>query len=808
MVSAALAQLDEAKLRPAPKGSPLGAARLRSTDRVAREKLRLVWRHWHQAASESSKERLLKKSQGQALKLLRLRSSMSLWTLLRFLWQTWQAEVAFGKVSDRRDDQLRRLGFEASEALRSVWSCGQALVLLRSWHFYACSQRLEGYLQRLDLEMYHAHLQNDVLARANAARSYDLESLFIRMVFSRWKTWLRIWCLRIRMAQQMLSGTKKLCLVRAWLLWQSALLDCRRQKVHEAQAERLSNRLKAVSIQALQGLQLLTISSACTACFHAWASVLVDQRHLLGRLSDKEKRQEWIVHAWHQQSCRTLGRTAFQGWCAHCKERRVIHQLKQLTEQLTEQQFKQKSERDLKNSLVAWHSLVSIRLQGLHRLQLFQRGRVILHMAFRCWRYSMVALVEQLGTRSRGREQVLSAVAMTGTLQKLRCFMAWRQQRSARRVAALLGKQAKDFSQRMLLCCFGAWRIEIFKAVNENLGLRVDVAELRGQILEGRFGFLTNSLRGFLDHRSNFQTLKLRRLAFFGWRSASAERLSERQLLLRSVRAWNGLALQRRRRHWAEVARQARYLLRHCVSAWRKEISERHRQEAQHYMEENLRLSQRQGEAELWFRLLAIFSRWRHMLSKKKEVWLQNRLLLSFCIRGWVQSYSNRRYLVATKTLQALERLCSRLLRRRNQKLRQEAFRAWRVALRLRCQVKFQERSWKRTRRTLMLTQTFHAWRTARGHADASSYAYSLLMKCLGHRTLMELVFRAWRTLREVQPSDASGAEGPIQDEMLELCKCLETQNADLLLLLEERCNANSLLELELGSKGPVQYNS
>ena len=307
MVSAALAQLDEAKLRPAPRG------RLRSTvDRVARETLRAVWRHWHQATSESSKERLLKhfisKSQNQTLKLLQLKSKSSLWTLLRFLWQTWQAEVAFGKVSDRRDDQLRRLGFEASEALRSVWSCGQALVLVRSWHFYACSQRLEGYLQRLDLELYHAHLQNDVLARANAARSYDFESLFLRMVFGRWKTWLQLWCLRIRMAQQMLLSTKKLCLVRAWLQWQCELLDCRRRKLHEAQAERLSDRLKAVSIQAVQGLQMLTKSSACAACLNAWASLLADQRHILGRLSEKEKRQEWIVRAWHQQSCRKLGR--------------------------------------------------------------------------------------------------------------------------------------------------------------------------------------------------------------------------------------------------------------------------------------------------------------------------------------------------------------------------------------------------------------------------------------------------------------------------------------------------------------------
>ena len=225
--------------------------------------------------------------------------------------------------------------------------------------------------------------------------------------------------------------------------------------------------------------------------------------------------------------------------------------------------------------------------------------------------------------------------------------------------------------------------------------------------------------------------------------------------------------------------------------------------------EENLRLKRRlerhaKGEAELSFRLLAIFSRWRNLLSKKKLLWLQNRLLLSFCIRGWVQSWGHRRYAVATKTLQALERLCSRLLRRVKQKLRREAFGAWRMALRLsRCQVKFQER-FGRSKRTLMLTQTFHRWR---GLRSASTYAFSLLMKCLGHRTLMELVFRAWRTLLE-QPTTASGAsaaEGPIQDEMLELCKCLETQNADLLLLLEERCNANSLLELELGSEGPVQ---
>lgn len=153
--------------------------------------------------------------------------------------------------------------------------------------------------------------------------------------------------------------------------------------------------------------------------------------------------------------------------------------------------------------------------------------------------------------------------------------------------------------------------------------------------------------------------------------------------------------------------------------------------------------------------------------------------------------------------------LTQRLQQLRGEGLLRIGFLGWTAAILMKRQRRLQHFKFQmqtKTSRDLNLTRalTFYHWRGAVSSPAPRVYAYSLWVKCLGHRTLLDLVFRSWRSLR-AEPRIESGA---IQaaDEMLELCKCLETQNADLLLLLQERANANALMEVELqDSNLPVE---
>ena len=161
--------------------------------RVCRETLRLVWYTWHHLGKAEKAQRMLMRMHVQTLKLLASRNSRH---MLHLIWKTWVLSSKFMKASARRDFQLRRLGMEASEALRSVWRCGQTLVLFRSWHWLTVAHAFDNRQQQLQIDLQNALLRGRVLEGAHAARSNDARHYSLAMIFGRWRDLVRMWRLK------------------------------------------------------------------------------------------------------------------------------------------------------------------------------------------------------------------------------------------------------------------------------------------------------------------------------------------------------------------------------------------------------------------------------------------------------------------------------------------------------------------------------------------------------------------------------------------------------------------------------------
>lgn len=741
--------------------------------RICRETLRLVWHTWYHLGRAEKAQRTLQRMHIQSLKVFASRTSRH---TLHLIWKTWLVASRFSKASSRRDDQLRRLGVEASEALRSVWRCGQALVLFRGWHWLTLHCTLhrasEQRQQQLEGDLQDLRLRHRILEGAHATRSSEAQRYGEAMMFGRWRDSIRIWRLKCHIAT---SEIKKI-LEEIWLLWVCYIHESHEHKDRDSRYQRQLGKLKHVSAKATVCLYMLSKCSSCSAAFHAWALVLAQKRHERLRSSQKERHFEGQVVAWCRRGVLKLCRDALWSWSFYLRGRQLMNRITQLT-------YLRVLEEDaaiLRDCCRFWRTLTSRRRHGCDHLLMrqLQRGRSTLHFAFQCWLYFWtVAIQEQLELQSKVRsEQLMQSSAMRRSKQELRCtFLAWYQHlQAAHRVDVSLAL-AQSEVEWLSHACFNAWRLATILGARQN-------------------------------HEARLQ----------------------------------------QRRQWAESARQDRYLLRHCIGGWRGEILQLRNQQvdglkAQLLQLQNL-LSERMERCTSDRALPAIVACWRNAASVNRRNRMKNTLLLSTCMRSWTSLWSSKRHTATKKMLWAVEKLSARLLHekllqlcrgvfqawcqakasahlgraltQRLQQLRGEGllrigFLGWTAAILMKRQRRLQHFKFQmqtKTSRDLNLTRalTFYHWRGAVSSPAPRVYAYSLWVKCLGHRTLLDLVFRSWRSLR-AEPRIESGA---IQaaDEMLELCKCLETQNADLLLLLQERANANALMEVELqDSNLPVE---
>ena len=729
--------------------------------RICRETLRLVWHTWHHLGRAEKAHRMLQRMQIQSLKVLASKTSRQ---TLHLIWKTWLVASQFTKAFGRRDDQLRRLGVEASEALRSVWRCGQALVLFRGWHWLTVVRVFEHQKQQLQMDLQDAKMRNRRLEAAYTARSSEAHSYGLAMIFGRWRDSIRMWHLKCHIAD---SEFKKL-LQEIWLLWVCYIHDSQQHRERDSRFQRQFGKLKHVSAKATVCLYMLSRCSSCSAAFHAWALVLAQKRHERLRSSQKERHFEGQALTWSRQTVRQLCHSTLWSWCFYLKKRQLLNRITQLT-------YLRVLEKDatiLRDCCKTWHMLTSRRRHGCDYLQMrrLQRGRsmAVFYFAFQCWLYfKAMAVQEQLGTQSKVRsEQLLQSTAIRRAKQELRCvFLAWHQHLQAAQrldVSLALAQSEVDW---LLKACFNAWRVATMLGARENHEVRLQ-----------------------------------------------------------------------QRRHWAESARQDRYLLRHCLGGWRSEVLGGRKQQVDRLKSQLVQVQHmvsKQKTSLNSLNLPSILTSWRNETIAKRQSGLKNMFLLSTCMRAWTSLWSSRRHLASTKMLKSLEQLCARLLREKSLQLRRavyhawhhmwhsahirhaltqrllkvreegllrRCFAAWMAAILMRRQRRFQHFKFQmqtKTSRDLNLTRalTFYHWRGAVSNPAPRVYAYSLWVKCLGHRTLLDLVFRSWRSLR-VEPIEPGALQAA--DEMLELCKCLETQNADLLLLLQERANANALMEVEL----------
>lgn len=752
--------------------------------RVCRETLRLVWYTWHHLGKAEKAQRMLMRMHVQTLKLLASRNSRH---MLHLIWKTWVLSSKFMKASARRDFQLRRLGMEASEALRSVWRCGQTLVLFRSWHWLTVAHAFDNRQQQLQIDLQNALLRGRVLEGAHAARSNDARHYSLAMIFGRWRDFVRMWRLKCQV-----FGPKKL-LQEIWLLWVCYIQQSQGDKEHHGRYEKQSEKLRNASVKATSCFQMLSkslASSASSASFHAWAMLLAKKRNDTLRTAQRERHFEGQVMAWCQRGVRKLCHDIFGSWCSYFRGRQLMNRITQLTYL----RILEKDATILRDCYNFWNTLMLRRRHGCDKLQLqqLQHGRAALQFAFQCWLYFMAMAVQaHLGTQTKARsEQLLQSAAIRKSRQELRCvFLAWLQHlRAAHRVDASLAL-AQSEVEWLSHACYSAWRVATMLGAQQN-------------------------------HEARLQ----------------------------------------QRRQWAESARQDRYLLRHCVSAWRGEILDKYRQETRRCNKEaasskvhvlqlqDLLSKERRNTCYRDFYLPAILACWRNEAVVRSRSRTSNAFLLSTCMLGWKSHWSSHRHIATTKMLRALEKLSARLLREKSLQLCKQVYHAWcqarasaenaklftwrmlnvrrrglsqiffyrwLAAMLMKRQRRLQHFKFQmqaKTSRDLNMTRalTFYHWRGAL--SPARVYAYNLLLKCLGHRTLLDLVFRCWRSVIErSEPTrltrlDGAGQVADAADEMLELCKCLETQNADLLLLLQERANANALLEVELQeSRQPTQ---
>lgn len=742
------------------------------------------------------------------------------------------------------------MGIEASEALRSIWHLGSVLVLLRSWHFLTERRRLlqsfEHQRHQWQFDIHRAMLHNRVLERSYASKDREASLYNLVRSFQKWKGWMHA----CRLGRRIARALPRRLLEETWSVWISFLQDCKLQREHDVRFGRQSQHLKGMSGQVAAQLYLLFRCSACSVSFHAWALLMAEQRHRRRGESQKELHRNAVLKLlpWCASRSRVGECTSrsFERWVRHLKGRRLIARITQLT-------YSRVLEKDatlLSDAWNAWQKLLN-RLHGFDRLQLRweqEKSTVgTIHLAFQCWRYFLaVAVQERLGLRTRGHsEQLLQAAARHRCKQELRVsFVAWCHYFCAgRRVDAATAFASLAQAEVWQSHCFKAWRIGALLSAKE----RTALVKRRCEDLEQRSEVLCRFLR-------RGPWLSAKSVAFRGWclwHRSQGQRCSA-LLLLRCYRAWSAFAMQCRRREWAESARQDRYLLRHCLGAWRAQILEKHQNEAYDCNKKSERLKQQLRQVEAWlrqhvphraFRMPAIFSQWRSQVLRKSQVLLKNQLLLSSCMREWAQSWSSRRYATSKVRLLALETFCQRQrcywLQRQGLRVCRRIFSAWwqsavskglgtvlsgrMCKMQRMCSLQRILSSWmaavcmkqcqrlrhfsfqkqfRESQKSLSMTVlilSFYHWRGGSRGSPPRLYAYTLLLKCLGHRTLLELVFGAWRSLRSLSP-ETRIEPGVVEaaDEMLELCKCLETQNADLLLLLQERANANTLLELEL----------
>ncbi|CAJ1385678.1 unnamed protein product [Effrenium voratum] len=451
-----------------------------------------------------------------------------------------------------------------------------------------------------------------------------------------------------------------------------------------------------------------------------WRRTSAEMRRSQGAAARKGKLQERALTLWLGRGCRDLLRTAWQRWRWHRRGRRVVDRITELTYSgvLAEDAVL------LRGCWACWHAMVLKRLRCNHCLKLLrlEQGRATIQLAFQCWRCFVTAAEQELrGMCARDRsELLLGAAAARRSLQELRCaVMVWRQHARFRR-----------------------W-----------LGWTSRASRLKPPTFK----------------------------AFWAWYRGSQTLRLERRSLQRCLRAWQSLALQTRRRLWAEHARQDRYLLRHSLSGWRTQVLVAYRL-LLHQWRESARFAQH-----------AQRSAWK-MLGDQLQ--LEDLVLQSYCFRAWAWHWSGERHLATSRALLALERLYAQLRSQEAERLARSALRLWQSAVKDDTE-RFLSVCLRRVgslQTALARLRAFHAWRSV--NPAKRIYAYTLLARCLQHRALAELAFRAWRQLRTPKRPEA--------EEMLLLCQGLETQNADLVLLLQERASANALLETELQDLEPL----
>ncbi|CAJ1385679.1 unnamed protein product [Effrenium voratum] len=802
---------------------------------VRREKLLLTMHCWHKAASlERSSRTCGQVWQQAAATLARTKARNLLWAY----WRRWSCGSWAVRQKSQSQRAVRRLGAAAAQALRMCRAQLQALLVLRHWHFLVllrCGDRqrraaaqsreaaeaksrvLERLLRLTAAEalrrlakaalawwrrrIHSLRLQNGRLGRSRrqvlaealglwrrtsaemrrsqgaAARKGKLQERaltlwlgrgcrdLLRTAWQRWRWHRRGRRVVDRITELTYSGVlaEDAVLLRGcWACWHAMVLkrlrcnhclkllrleqgratiqlafQCWRCFVTASEQEaalgemKCRDRLRSTSAQAVAALQALWRCSIFLQCLRAWSLLILQQRHSRQSVAEQadaedafrrqaDLQKERALTLWLGRGCRDLLRTAWQRWRWHRRGRRVVDRITELTYSgvLAEDAVL------LRGCWACWHAMVLKRLRCNHCLKLLrlEQGRAMIQLAFQCWRCFVTAAEQELrGMCARDRsELLLGAAAARRSLQELRCaVMVWRQHARFRR-----------------------W-----------LGWTSRASRLKPPTFK----------------------------AFWAWYRGSQTLRLERRSLQRCLRAWQSLALQTRRRLWAEHARQDRYLLRHSLSGWRTQVLVAYRL-LLHQWRESARFAQH-----------AQRSAWK-MLGDQLQ--LEDLVLQSYCFRAWAWHWSGERHLATSRALLALERLYAQLRSQEAERLARSALRLWQSAVKDDTE-RFLSVCLRRVgslQTALARLRAFHAWRSV--NPAKRIYAYTLLARCLQHRALAELAFRAWRQLRTPKRPEA--------EEMLLLCQGLETQNADLVLLLQERASANALLETELQDLEPL----